>query len=154
MLDLLRGLRDNKSQRGAVTPIHPIYRGGFTVTWEIYAVNRHQASDDLFISASMWRVAQAGLVRSGLPERSGSLNRRPDRARNLRPPEAIGKWSGTGYGVTTAFSAPASGDYIVSWNYSGNVDGSTETTGVTPGRPESFNVQAAGQWTIKVVAAQ
>src|ERR1700735_376492 len=35
-----------------------------------------QASDDLFISASMWGVAQAGLVRSGLPERFGSLNLR------------------------------------------------------------------------------
>ena len=32
--------------------------------------------------------------------------------------------------------------------------GSTEITGVTPGHPESFNVQAAGQWTIKAVAAQ
>jgi hypothetical protein len=30
--------------------------------------------------------------------------------------------------------------------------GSTEITGVTPGHPESFNVQAAGQWTIKVAA--
>jgi hypothetical protein len=80
------------------------------------------------------------------------------------------------------------GNYIVSWNYSGNVDnsfgsssatnfsisptdqnalegdlpndiatswsGSTEITGVTPDHPESFNVQAASQWTIKVVAAQ
>jgi hypothetical protein len=101
---------------------------------------------------------------------------------------AIGRWSGTGNEVTLAFSAPASGDYIVSWNYSGNVDnsfgsssatnfsisptdqnafegdlpndiatsgsGSTEITGVTPGHPESFNVQAAGQWTIKVAAAR
>jgi hypothetical protein len=32
--------------------------------------------------------------------------------------------------------------------------GSTEITGVTAGHPESFNVQAAGQWTIKVVAAR
>jgi hypothetical protein len=101
---------------------------------------------------------------------------------------AIGMWSGAGNEVTPAFSAPASGDYIVSWNYSGNVDnsfgsssatnfsispadqiafevdlpndiatsgsGSTEITGVTPGHPESFNVQAAGQWTIKAVAAR
>ena len=32
--------------------------------------------------------------------------------------------------------------------------GSTEITGVTAGHPESFNVQAAGQRTIKVVAAR
>ncbi len=30
-------------------------------------------------------------------------------------------WPGTGNEVTPAFSAPASGNYIVSWNYSGNV---------------------------------
>lgn len=95
----------------------------------------------------------------------------------------IGNWSGTGNQVTPAFNAPASGDYIVSWSYSGNVDptigggtnfaitatdssatalglpndiaasgsGSTEVTGASG--VESFNVQAAGQWTIKVVSA-
>lgn len=31
--------------------------------------------------------------------------------------------------------------------------GSTEITGVTPGNAESFNVQATGQWAIKVVSA-
>jgi hypothetical protein len=34
----------------------------------------------------------------------------------------IGNWSGTGNQVTPAFNAPASGDYIVSWSYSGNVN--------------------------------
>jgi hypothetical protein len=95
----------------------------------------------------------------------------------------IGNWSGTGNQVTPAFNAPASGDYIVSWSYSGNVDptigggtnfaitatdssatalglpnniaasgsGSTEVTGASG--VESFNVQATGQWTIKVVSA-
>jgi hypothetical protein len=95
----------------------------------------------------------------------------------------IGNWSGTGNQVTPAFNAPVSGDYIVSWSYSGNVDptigggtnfaitatdssaeglglpndiaasgsGSTEITGASG--VESFNVQAAGQWTIKVVSA-
>jgi hypothetical protein len=94
----------------------------------------------------------------------------------------IGNWSGTGNQVTPAFNAPASGDYIVSWSYSGNVNptigggtnfaitatdssaeglglpndiaasgsGSTEITGASG--VESFNVQAAGQWTIKVVS--
>jgi hypothetical protein len=98
---------------------------------------------------------------------------------------ALGTWSGTGNKNTPAFSAPLSGDYIVSWTYSNNTDpsiggatnfsisatdpnafggslpndiatsgsGSTEITGVTPGDAESFNVQAAGQWTIKVVSA-
>ena len=98
---------------------------------------------------------------------------------------SLGTWSGTGNENTPAFSAPQSGDYVVSWTYSNNVDpsigggtnfsisatdpnasggnlpndiatsgsGSTEITGVTPGDAESFNVQAAGQWTIKVVSA-
>lgn len=98
---------------------------------------------------------------------------------------ALGTWSGTGNENTPAFSAPQSGDYVVSWTYSNNTDpsiggatnfsisatdqnafsgtfpndiatsgsGSTEITGVTPGHAESFNVQATGQWTIKVVSA-
>lgn len=98
---------------------------------------------------------------------------------------SLGTWSGTGNENTPAFSAPQSGDYVVSWTYSNNVDpsmggatnfsisatdpnasggnlpndiatsgsGSTEITGVTPGDAESFNVQAAGQWTMKVVSA-
>lgn len=97
----------------------------------------------------------------------------------------LGTWSGTGTKNTPTFSAPHSGDYVVSWTYSNNVDpsigggtnfsisatdsnafsgslpddiatsgsGSTEITGVTPGAAESFNVQATGQWTIKVVSA-
>jgi hypothetical protein len=96
---------------------------------------------------------------------------------------AVGKWSGTGNQNTPAFSAPASGNYIVTWTYSGNVDpaigqgtnfaitltdqsatalglpndiaasgsGSTEVTGASG--VESFNVEAAGNWTIKVVTA-
>lgn len=102
------------------------------------------------------------------------------------PPPAgsvIGKWSGTGNQNTPAFNAPASGNYIVHWSYSGNVDslggggtnfaitltdqsaeglgmpndiaasgsGSTEVTGASG--VESFNVQATGTWTIKVISA-
>ena len=102
------------------------------------------------------------------------------------PPPAgtvVGTWSGTGNQATPAFNAPASGNYVVSWTYSGNVDpqmggannfiinandqsamadglpndiaasgsGSTEVTGASG--VESFNVQATGQWTIKVVTA-
>jgi hypothetical protein len=95
----------------------------------------------------------------------------------------IGTWSGTGNQVTPAFNAPANGDYVVSWTYSNNNDpslggatnfaitatdsnatalglpndiaasgsGSTEVTGASG--VESFNVQAAGSWTIKVVSA-
>ena len=102
------------------------------------------------------------------------------------PPPAgtvVGTWSGTGNQATPAFNAPASGNYVVSWTYSGNIDpqmggannfiinandqsamadglpndiaasgsGSTEVTGASG--VESFNVQATGQWTIKVVTA-
>ena len=102
------------------------------------------------------------------------------------PPAAgtvIGRWSGTGNQVTPAFNAPASGNYIVKWAYSGNVDpslgaannfiidandpnatalglpndiaasghGSTEVTGASG--TQSFNVQATGHWTIKVISA-
>jgi hypothetical protein len=101
------------------------------------------------------------------------------------PPPAgsvIGTWSGTGNQVTPAFNAPASGNYIVKWTFSGNADsyggsnfaisttdqsaeglglpnviqssgsGSTEVTGAT-GASESFNVEATGSWTITVVSA-
>jgi hypothetical protein len=90
----------------------------------------------------------------------------------------VGKWSGTGNETTPAFNAPASGDFIVSWTYSGNDgsnfiisdtdnnanslglpnaiassgSGSTEITDAA-GDVESFNVQAQGSWTIKVVSA-
>lgn len=89
----------------------------------------------------------------------------------------IGTWSGTGNSNTPAFNAPASGDYIVTWSYSNNQgsnfiitatdqgangfglpndiqssgSGSTEVTGASG--TESFNVQAVGSWTIKVVSA-
>src|SRR5512146_1514657 len=41
------------------------------------------------------------------------------------PPPAgtqIGSWSGTGNAHTPSFNAPASGNYVVSWTYSGNSD--------------------------------
>jgi hypothetical protein len=41
------------------------------------------------------------------------------------PPPAgtpLGTWSGTGNENTPAFSAPQSGDYVVSWTYSNNAD--------------------------------
>jgi hypothetical protein len=41
------------------------------------------------------------------------------------PPPAgttLGTWSGAGNQVTPAFNPPSSGDYIVKWTFSGNVD--------------------------------
>lgn len=102
------------------------------------------------------------------------------------PPPAgtvIGKWSGTGNENTPAFNAPASGDYVVSWSYSGNDDPSfggatnfsiqaTDSSAEGLGLPddiaasgsgstevtnasgvESFNVDAVGSWTITVKSA-
>jgi hypothetical protein len=103
------------------------------------------------------------------------------------PPPAAGtktrSWSGSGNQVTPAFNAPASGDYIVAWTFSGNdADGasggdnfiiSATDSGATAlslpntiatsgsgsaevtGAPgsESFNVQATGSWTITVTSA-
>lgn len=102
------------------------------------------------------------------------------------PPPAgtqIGTWSGTGNQVTPAFNAPASGDYIVRWTFSGNdADGSaggdnfiigvTDSSADALGLPntiatsgsgstevtgasgvETFNVQATGSWTITVTSA-
>lgn len=42
------------------------------------------------------------------------------------PPPAgttVGTWHGSGTETTPAFNVPASGDYIVSWTFSGNGDG-------------------------------
>lgn len=94
----------------------------------------------------------------------------------------IGTWSGTGNEATPAFNVPGSGDYIVTWSYYGNTDpsigggtnfaitengegsggdlpndiaesgsGSTEVTNA-PGT-DSFDVEAAGHWTITVKSA-
>lgn len=98
-------------------------------------------------------------------------------------PTLIGTWSGTGNQNTPSFSAPASGNYVVSWSYSGNTDpqfggpnnfiientdssadalglpndiqssGSGSTEVTMASGTESFNVQATGQWTITVNAA-
>jgi hypothetical protein len=90
----------------------------------------------------------------------------------------VGRWSGSGNETTPSFNAPATGDFIVYWTYSANDgsnfiisdtdsnadslglpndiassgSGSTEVTGAS-GDVESFNVQATGSWTIKVVTA-
>ncbi len=104
------------------------------------------------------------------------------------PPPATGSviatFKGTGNENTGKFTVPDSGNYIVAWSYSGNVDtafgqsqapnfaiqetgdgmslglpndiaasghGSTEVTGASG--TDSFNVEAAGSWTITVKAA-
>lgn len=99
------------------------------------------------------------------------------------PGTRIGKWSGSGNAVTPAFNAPATGDYVVYWTFWGNVDpqlgqpsnfimsttdpsatadglpnvvqatgqGSTEVQGASG--TESFNIQASGNWLIKVFTA-
>lgn len=90
---------------------------------------------------------------------------------------------GTGNQVTPAFNAPASGDYIVKWTFSGNdADGAsggdnfnisaTDSSADALGLPntigtsgsgstevtgasgvESLNVQATGSWTITITSA-
>lgn len=98
------------------------------------------------------------------------------------PGTTIGAWSGTGNEATPAFNVPSSGDYIVIWSYYGNIDpslgggtnfaitengggsggdlpndiaesgrGSTEVTNASG--TDSFDVQAAGHWTITVKSA-
>jgi hypothetical protein len=102
------------------------------------------------------------------------------------PPPAGSKldtFHGTGNQVTPAFNAPSSGDYIVSWTYSGNdTDGAsggdnfsisaTDSSADALGLPntigtsgsgstevtgasgvETFNVQATGSWTITITSA-
>ena len=98
------------------------------------------------------------------------------------PGQKITTFNGSGTQNTGAFNVPSSGDYIVSWTFSGNADsfggsnfiidntgsgeglglandiatsghGSTEVTGGSG--TDSFNVQAAdgSSWTLTVVAA-
>jgi hypothetical protein len=93
----------------------------------------------------------------------------------------IASYSGSGSQNTGSFNVPSTGDYIVEWTYSNNFEdgtgsnfiindtnntgeagnepndiagsgsGSTEDTGMTGS--QSFNVQADGNWTIKVISA-
>jgi hypothetical protein len=95
----------------------------------------------------------------------------------------LGSWSGSGNQVTPAFNAPDSGDYVVSWTFSGNdadgasggdnfiisandsgadalslpnviaTSGSGSTEVTQASGTESFNVQATGSWTITVTSA-
>ena len=94
----------------------------------------------------------------------------------------LGSWSGSGNQNTPPFSAPASGDYVVKWTFSGNTDsfgngsnfiindtdsqaqsfglpnaiggsGSGSTEVTGASGTESFNVQSAGSWTITVTSA-
>lgn len=98
------------------------------------------------------------------------------------PGQKITTFNGSGNENTGAFNVPASGSYVVSWQFSGNADsgggsnfiisntgsgeglglandiatsghGSTEVTGGSG--TDSFNVQAAdsASWTLTVVAA-
>lgn len=99
------------------------------------------------------------------------------------PSTALGRWSGNGTSSKVSFAAPASGDYVVSWRFSGNTtgyggdnfimndtdsnadsfslpnviqesgSGSTEVTGASG--TEVLNVQAdqGCHWVVKVVAA-
>lgn len=95
----------------------------------------------------------------------------------------IADYSGSGNQNTGSFQAPASGDYIVKWTYSGDNDGTgsggnfaisaTDNSADAIGLPndigfsgsgstevtsasgtESFNVQeSAGSWTVTVISA-
>ena len=94
----------------------------------------------------------------------------------------IAQYSGSGNQNTGTFNAPASGDYVVKWSYSANVDSSglaanfimsnTDQTAESMGLPndinssgsgstevtgasgpESFNVQASGSWAVTVISA-
>lgn len=59
------------------------------------------------------------------------------------PPPAAGtqvaKFNGTGNANTATFNVPSTGDYVVSWNYSGNVDNSLGTN-----TPDNFNISTTG----------
>jgi len=98
-------------------------------------------------------------------------------------PQTLLDYSGTGQEATPRFTVGGSGDYTVSWTFSGNTDpefggasnfiieedgsndfnfdgpdliqasgsGSTNVSGDTG--THTFNVQASGSWTIKVVTA-
>ena len=94
----------------------------------------------------------------------------------------IARYSGSGNQNTGTFEAPASGDYVVKWTYSGNFDsfgqgsnfimsntdqsaesmglpndiggsGSGSTEVTGASGPESFNVEASGYWTVTVISA-
>lgn len=102
------------------------------------------------------------------------------------PPPAgtvINTFHGTGNQVTPAFNVPASGDYVVKWSFSGNVDpqlgqpsnfiigntgdgigdglantiaasGSGSTEVTMATGTDTLNVQADGSWAITVISAQ
>ena len=76
----------------------------------------------------------------------------PRTASRLAAPGSFGSSSATNFSISPTDQNAFEGDLPNDIATSGS--GDTEITGVTPGHPESFNVQAAGQWTIKVVAAQ
>jgi hypothetical protein len=65
---------------------------------------------------------------------------------------SFGSSSATNFSISPTDQNAFGGDLPNDIATSGS--GSTEITGVTAGHPESFNVQAAGQWTIKVAAAR
>lgn len=94
----------------------------------------------------------------------------------------IARYSGSGNQNTGTFEAPASGDYVVKWTYSGNFDSfgqganfiisNTDQSAENLGLPndiggsgsgstevtnasglESFNMEASGYWTVTVISA-
>jgi hypothetical protein len=102
------------------------------------------------------------------------------------PPPAVGSvvatYRGTGNEATPSFNVPASGDYIVTWSYSGNSDpqlggpsnfiisengsglglglpnaiassGQGSTEVTGAGSTDSLDVQATGSWTITIKSA-
>ena len=64
---------------------------------------------------------------------------------------SLGSSSATNFSISATDQGAFTGNLPNDIATSGS--GSTEITGVTPGNPQSFNVQAAGDWTIKVVSA-
>jgi hypothetical protein len=52
---------------------------------------------------------------------------------------AIGTFNGTGNQVTPAFNVPGSGNYIVAWSYTGNVDNSLGSS-----QPTNFSISETG----------
>lgn len=70
----------------------------------------------------------------------------------LRRWNSFGSSSATNFSISPIHQNGFGGDLPNDIAASGS--GSTEITGVTPGLPGSFNVQAAGQRKIKAVAAK
>lgn len=67
--------------------------------------------------------------------------------------QVIGKWSGSGNEHTPEFTPPDSGNYVVSWQYSGNVDTSFGDSQATNFTIENTNSDAFGSSLPNDIAA-